>query len=65
MVFIQEGFASLSAGLLPRKAVKPVFERHRGLLFYPVHYEGLEQSPRIVYTGTAPNHARSLGGTSS
>lgn len=38
-----------------RKAVRPVFERHSGLLFYPVQYEGLEQSPRIVYTGLAPN----------
>ncbi len=38
-----------------RKAVRPVFERHAGLLFYPVQYEGLEQSPRIVYLGPAPN----------
>jgi urea transport system substrate-binding protein len=38
-----------------RKAVRPVFERNAGLLFYPVQYEGLEQSPRIVYTGPAPN----------
>jgi urea transport system substrate-binding protein len=38
-----------------RKAVRPVFERYAGLLFYPVQYEGLEQSPRIVYTGPAPN----------
>lgn len=38
-----------------RKAVRPVVERHQGLLFYPVQYEGLEQSPRIVYTGPAPN----------
>ncbi|MBA4187702.1 MAG: hypothetical protein C0467_06745 [Planctomycetaceae bacterium] len=38
-----------------RKAVKPAFERHGELLFYPVHYEGLEQSPRIVYLGPTPN----------
>lgn len=38
-----------------RKAVKPVVERHRHLLFYPLQYEGLEQSPNIVYTGAAPN----------
>lgn len=38
-----------------RKAVKPVVERHRHLLFYPVQYEGMELSPHIVYTGTAPN----------
>jgi urea transport system substrate-binding protein len=38
-----------------RKAVKPVFERHRSLLFYPVQYEGLEQSPYIFYTGATTN----------
>jgi urea transport system substrate-binding protein len=38
-----------------RKMVKPVVERYDRLLFYPVQYEGLEQSPNIVYTGAAPN----------
>jgi urea transport system substrate-binding protein len=38
-----------------RKTVKPVFEANNHLLFYPVQYEGLEQSPNIVYTGAAPN----------
>ncbi len=38
-----------------RKAVKTVVEDRRNLLFYPVQYEGLEESPRIVYTGAAPN----------
>ena len=38
-----------------RKTVRPVFERHNHLLFYPVQYEGIEQSPNIVYTGAAPN----------
>jgi urea transport system substrate-binding protein len=38
-----------------RKAVKPVVEKHRHLLFYPLQYEGLEQSPDIVYTGAVPN----------
>lgn len=38
-----------------RRMVKPVFEKHNHLLFYPVQYEGLEQSPNIVYTGAAPN----------
>jgi urea transport system substrate-binding protein len=38
-----------------RKAVKPVVEKHRHLLFYPVQYEGMEMSPNIVYTGAAPN----------
>jgi urea transport system substrate-binding protein len=38
-----------------RKTIKPIFERHDAALFYPVQYEGLEQSPNIVYTGAAPN----------
>jgi urea transport system substrate-binding protein len=38
-----------------RKALKPVVEKHYHLMFYPVQYEGLEQSPHIVYTGSAPN----------
>ncbi|MFL5330833.1 MAG: transporter substrate-binding protein [Gemmataceae bacterium] len=38
-----------------RKAVRLVFEKHDHLLLYPVQYEGLEQSPNIVYLGAAPN----------
>lgn len=38
-----------------RKTMKPVFEKYDHLLFYPVQYEGLEQSPNIIYTGAAPN----------
>jgi urea transport system substrate-binding protein len=38
-----------------RKAVKPIIEKHRHLLFYPVYYEGLESSGHIVYTGGTPN----------
>lgn len=38
-----------------RKAVLPVFEKLNGLLFYPVQYEGLEQSPNIFYTGAEPS----------
>jgi urea transport system substrate-binding protein len=38
-----------------RKTVLPVLAKHSHLLFYPVQYEGLEQSPNIVYTGAAPN----------
>lgn len=38
-----------------RKMVKPIFEKHHNLLFYPVQYEGLEQSPNIIYTGAVPN----------
>lgn len=38
-----------------RKAVLPVVEAHRALLFYPTLYEGFEYSPNCVYTGAAPN----------
>ncbi|MBM3832781.1 MAG: urea ABC transporter substrate-binding protein [Verrucomicrobia bacterium] len=38
-----------------RKSVLPVFERHNGLLFYPVQYEGEEQSKNIFYTAEAIN----------
>jgi urea transport system substrate-binding protein len=38
-----------------RKAVKPVFEKNKALLFYPVQYEGLEESPYIFYTGATTN----------
>jgi urea transport system substrate-binding protein len=38
-----------------RKSVLPVFETYNGLLFYPVQYEGEEQSPNIFYTGATPN----------
>ena len=38
-----------------RRTVKPIFEKYGHLLFYPVQYEGLEQSPNIVYIGAAPN----------
>ena len=37
-----------------RKMVVPVVERERNLLVYPVAYEGLEESPNVVYTGAAP-----------
>jgi branched-chain amino acid transport system substrate-binding protein len=38
-----------------RKAVLPVVEAHRGLLFYPTLYEGFEYSRSCIYTGAAPN----------
>jgi urea transport system substrate-binding protein len=38
-----------------RKAVKPVVESNHHLMFYPVQYEGLEQSPNIIYTGATAN----------
>ncbi len=38
-----------------RKTIKPIVEKHQHIFFYPVQYEGLEQSPHIVYTGATPN----------
>ena len=38
-----------------RKSVLPVFEKDNGLLFYPVQYEGEEQSKNIFYTAEAVN----------
>jgi urea transport system substrate-binding protein len=38
-----------------RKSVLPVFEKDNGLLFYPVQYEGEEQSKDIFYTAEAVN----------
>ncbi len=38
-----------------RKTVKPIFEKYNHLLFYPLQYEGIEQSRNIIYTGATPN----------
>ena len=38
-----------------RKSVLPVFEDHNALLFYPVQYEGEEQSLNVFYTAATPN----------
>lgn len=38
-----------------RKTVVPIFEEHDHLLVYPVQYEGVEESPNVIYTGAAPN----------
>jgi len=38
-----------------RKMVKPVVEEYNSILFYPVQYGGLEESPNIIYLGAAPN----------
>jgi branched-chain amino acid transport system substrate-binding protein len=38
-----------------RKAVLPVVEAYRSILFYPTLYEGFEYSPHCIYTGAAPN----------
>lgn len=46
-------FACWTSGC--RKAAKEVVERHQHLMFYPLQYEGLEQSDHLYYTGSAPN----------
>jgi urea transport system substrate-binding protein len=38
-----------------RKSVLPVVEDADHLLVYPMAYEGLEESPQVIYTGAAPN----------
>ena len=38
-----------------RKSVTPVFEQAKHLLYYPLQYEGLEQSDHIIYLGALPN----------
>ncbi len=38
-----------------RKAVLPIFESHKHLLWYPLQYEGQECSHNIFYMGAAPN----------
>lgn len=38
-----------------RKTLRPIVEQDHNLLVYPVQYEGLEDSPNILYVGAAPN----------
>jgi len=38
-----------------RKSVLPVIEEYNALLFYPVQYEGEEQSLNVFYTAATPN----------
>jgi len=56
-LIVAEGISALFACWTStcRKALLPVVEQHRHLMFYPLQYEGLEQSPNIFYTGLAPN----------
>jgi urea transport system substrate-binding protein len=39
-----------------RKSVLPVFEELNGLLFYPLEYEGEEQSKNVFYGGSVPDN---------
>lgn len=38
-----------------RKAVMSVVEKNNSLLWYPIQYEGLAESPNIIYTGSCLN----------
>ena len=53
----EDGVAAVFGGWTSasRKAMLPVFESNKALLFYPVQYEGLESSPYIFYTGATTN----------
>ena len=42
-------------GSAGRKVIRPYFEKHDRLLFYPAQYEGIEESQNLVYTGSTPN----------
>jgi urea transport system substrate-binding protein len=38
-----------------RKSIRPIIEKYDNLLFYPMQFEGLEDSRNIIYLGAAPN----------
>lgn len=50
VVTVFGGYTSAS-----RKAMLPVIEKRKNLLFFPTFYEGSECSKNVIYTGTAPN----------
>lgn len=53
----EDGVAAVFGGWTSasRKAMLPVFEKDKALLYYPVQYEGLESSPYIYYQGATTN----------
>ncbi|MBI2690506.1 MAG: urea ABC transporter substrate-binding protein [Solirubrobacterales bacterium] len=53
----EDGVAAVFGGWTSasRKAMLPVFEKDKALLYYPVQYEGLESSPYIFYQGATTN----------
>jgi urea transport system substrate-binding protein len=53
----EDGVAAVFGGWTSasRKAMLPVFEKDKALLYYPVQYEGLEASPYIFYQGATTN----------
>lgn len=38
-----------------RKTIKSTIEKNNNLLIYPTQYEGIEESPNIIYLGSLPN----------
>lgn len=50
VVTVFGGYTSAS-----RKAMLPVIEKRKNLLFYPTFYEGYECSKNVIYTGSVPN----------
>ncbi|WP_075215049.1 transporter substrate-binding protein [Mongoliimonas terrestris] len=52
----QEGVAALFGcwTSVSRKSVLPVVEQSNGLLFYPLHFEGDENSKNVVYVNSPP-----------
>ncbi|NJK34084.1 MAG: transporter substrate-binding protein [Oscillatoriales cyanobacterium SM2_2_1] len=38
-----------------RKVLLPILAAHGGQLWFPSHYEGLEENPQVLYTGLCPN----------
>ncbi len=40
-----------------RKAVEPVLNRKRGLLYYPTYFEGEEEDPNVIYTSQSANQS--------
>src|SRR5262249_43019082 len=56
-LIVEEGAVTLFGcwSSASRKRVAQVCAEHDRLLFYPAAYEGLEQSPFVVYLGATPN----------
>lgn len=55
-LLLQEKVASLFGcwTSVSRKSVLPVVEQNNGLLFYPLHFEGEENSKNVVYLNSPP-----------
>ena len=53
----EDGVVALFGGWTSesRKAMLPVVDAAKSLLFYPVQYEGNECAPGVIYTGSTPN----------